>query len=459
MPFSPMTITLSPRPQAHEYDNLVQISKQLVNRLKINLSSAIKLYLGKMEIIASVQTLDTKTDVIYIPEHFFLKFNLPLRTYRFKAKYDPEQNTLQLGPIVALLTNFPITEKEELHFRSIHKFCEELHQEIAEQGGFFYVFSFRQFPDKGYYFENGKWLATQLPLPDVIYNRIHSRRLELSNSFSQFRNSLEQLMIPLFNDRFLSKWEVYEQVSEEHELLPSIPETKFFSKEHFYDLAQKYDMVFIKPVHGSQGRNIIKLFQKGENQYILQSSAGDEMHIPEKPVHLEEMYQQIKPLLQNRIYLIQQGIRFVTKDGCAVDFRVLCHKNDWHRWEITSIVARIGATGEFVSNIARGGVTMNPLKALRTWLDKQTALKVLSSIKKLALDTAQAVSCRSPGITGELGIDIGVDAQWKPWLIEVNSKPSKVFEETQGKIRPSAKAISRFCTMLAFHSIYDQEVG
>ncbi|MDV2887831.1 YheC/YheD family protein, partial [Alkalihalophilus pseudofirmus] len=69
---------------------------------------------------------------------------------------------------------------------------------------------------------------------------------------------MELLMIPLFNDRFLSKWEVYQQIHNEDSLQSAIPVTQIYSKEKLYELAQKYDMVFIKPIHGSQGRNIIK---------------------------------------------------------------------------------------------------------------------------------------------------------------------------------------------------------
>jgi carbamoylphosphate synthase large subunit len=67
----------------------------------------------------------------------------------------------------------------------------------------------------------------------------------------------------------------------------------------------------------------------------------------------------------------------------------------------------------------------------------------------LALETAAIIGHHSEGVTGELGIDIGVDDNSRLWIIEVNSKPSKSFEDGLKKIRPSAKAIIQFCTMLA----------
>ncbi|HYK72188.1 MAG TPA: YheC/YheD family protein, partial [Pseudoneobacillus sp.] len=40
-----------------------------------------------------------------------------------------------------------------------------------------------------------------------------------------------------------------------------------------------------------------------------------------------------------------------------------------------------------------------------------------------------------------------------PWLIEINSKPSKNFEEQEIKIRPSAKAIISYCQFLALEHV------
>jgi len=100
---------------------------------------------------------------------------------------------------------------------------------------------------------------------------------------------------------------------------------------------------------------------------------------------------------------------------------------------------------------------MRPLNALAACMSKTRALEVLALMKELSIETASIISQLSPGITGELGIDIGVDLDGKLWLIEVNSKPSKSFEDGQVKIRPSAKAIIQYCTMLAFDAAIEKE--
>jgi glutathione synthase/RimK-type ligase-like ATP-grasp enzyme len=264
-------------------------------------------------------------------------------------------------------------------------------------------------------------------------------------------------MIPFFNDRFLSKWEVYEQLTEEPKLDSYIPETKLFSKKHFFDLAQKYDTLFVKPIHGSQGRNIIKVNRVADSLYSLETSLKFVPAKKEEKFSLDELYQQIKPILHNQIYIVQQGIPLMTFQTASMDFRVLCHQNRQNDWIVTSTVARIAAKQEFVSNLARGGTLTRPLNALRTSMDHNKSREVLALMKELAIEAASIVSQNSQGIIGELGIDIGIDQAGNPWLIEVNSKPSKNFEDGTTKIRPSARAIIEFCTILAFDTVVIKE--
>jgi glutathione synthase/RimK-type ligase-like ATP-grasp enzyme len=451
MSVSLTTITIVPRKPDNRDDSLIQMSNQLIEQFQLEIDRDIKISIGKKSIHLQVQTVEMVNGEIHFPENLLKEFCLPIQTYKFQASFNPENQTLYLGPVIGLLTDFHTNEKEEPHFRSVHSFCCELHQGISDKGGFFYVFAYHEFSIRGYYFKNGKWIPAVVPLPDVVYNRIHSRRLEQNNQFKNFRKKLDQSKIPIFNNRFLSKWEVYEQLIQEDDPHSFIPETRLFSEENLYEFAQKYKTVFIKPVHGSQGRNIFKIVKEDDLHYSYQTTFKTKTGQVEKHYSLKEINLQIQPFIKNSVYIIQQGIPLVTAEMCAMDFRVLCHKNQFNLWEVTSIVARISAEQEFVSNIARGGKLLKPLHVLSTYMNKKKALAALAGMKELSIKTASIISKHSPGITGELGIDIGVDQDGKLWLIEVNSKPSKNFEEGLGKIRPSAKAIIEFCTALTFN--------
>jgi glutathione synthase/RimK-type ligase-like ATP-grasp enzyme len=448
-------ITFIPMKLANRTNHFVEMSQQLYKQLLLN-TQDITISIGKKMVKVNIRTVEMDPDEVHIPENLFQLFHLPIQRYKFHAIYQENTQSLLVGPVIGLVTDFKKKGNEEPYFRSIHSFCEELHHGLSENGGFLYVFSYPEFSSQGYYFEGGNWKAAQLPLPDVIYNRIHSRKIEFGKEFHLFRHRLAELNIPIFNDRFLSKWEVHEHLIHENHLLAYIPDTKLFTKDHLAAFATKYETVFIKPVHGSQGRNIFKL-QKENDHFTLESSIKSQTDNKQVILSFDKIYQHLKPLLNNRIYIIQQGIPLLTYQSRGMDYRILCHKSQQNNWKATSVVARISAEDEFVSNIARGGEIMTPLNALKENMSISDAKWLISQMKELAIETAMIIDRKSSGITGELGIDIGIDQEGKPWIIEVNSKPSKNFEDGQMKIRPSAKAIIKFCTKLAFDSTSEME--
>jgi glutathione synthase/RimK-type ligase-like ATP-grasp enzyme len=429
----------------------IQISKNLLDYLDIKKDDKFTIWIGKKFLSVKLHIADSTRNEIHLPDNIFDYFSLPIQTYKFQARFTKKSQCLYLGPVVGLLTDLNVS-KEAPNFRNIHLFCRELHQGLSEFGGFFYVFSYQDLTDEnisGFYFDNGKWIFSKLPQPDVIYNRIHSRKIEHISSFKDFRKGLEKLNIPFFNDRFLSKWEVYEKLMLKENIHPYMPETRIYTLENLKELIEKFNMVFIKPIHGSQGRDIIKLY-KEEGKFVFQSTLNTQTENLIKKHSIEEIFHQLIPLIRNRIYIIQQGIPLATHQSRSMDFRALCHKNQHDLWEVTSLVARISAEEQFVSNIARGGQTTKPLSVLKPLFRKKMGNEIISQMKELSIEAATIISSHSDGITGELGVDIGVDQDGRVWLIEINSKPSKNFGETAVKIRPSAKAIVKFCTKLAF---------
>ena len=262
----------------------------------------------------------------------------------------PDQNT---SPVIALLTE--IKEEHEPDFGKVHSFCEELHQGVSALGGTFYVFSIRGFSDEGvqgFYYDDDEWKKSSLPFPNVIYNRISSRRTELSKEFKEFLNKLNLLGIKIFNHRFLSKWEIHEFLMKEEHLHPYIPETHLYSEQKLDYMLNQHNELYIKPVHGSQGRHIIRLVQEGGQIHATFSS------LPAKdlPVfkNTNDLARALNPKVEKQLCVIQQGIHLSELNGRRMDFRVLCHRNAQHFWQVTSIVARVSAEQYFVSNIEIG---------------------------------------------------------------------------------------------------------
>ncbi|MDD4778967.1 MAG: hypothetical protein PHV53_11870, partial [Fermentimonas sp.] len=72
-------------------------------------------------------------------------------------------------------------------------------------------------------------------------------------------------------------------------------------------------------------------------------------------------------------------------------------------------------------------------------------------IHNLCKTVATTLESASHAIYGELGLDIGIDKNGHPWLIEINSKPRKTTETeySQGVVRNTFKRPLEYAIYLA----------
>lgn len=327
---------------------------------------------------------------------------------------------------------------------SITTLCEELTELCQDNELDFYVTTFQKLFNnelKGFKRTENGWVLMEVPPPSVIHNRIHSRKLERSNEFKLLSNSLSKQQIPFFNAHFLNKFEVFKALIDSSYLKPYVPYTEeCTSVEQLEIFLEKYQTVFIKPIHGSQGRNILKI-TKDKNQYRLQNSQNSEEEILFQTT--SQVFQPIKQLLKKRTYIIQEGLPLIMKDNRLVDFRFLCHKNKFNKWVVTSTVARVGHPTQFVSNLARGGDLQKINDFLSEYLPNKERVNFKKLLVELAIECCKCIDSSYDGLFAEFGVDLAIDEQFNPWIIELNSKPSKDLHLTDPihKIRPSTKAI------------------
>jgi glutathione synthase/RimK-type ligase-like ATP-grasp enzyme len=350
-----------------------------------------------------------------------------------------------ISPIMAVLTEIQGDTGKEPSFGSIHDFCLELHELFTSSGWLFYVFSLKGFTNErvtGFYYDGHQWSKASLPLPDIVYNRIHSRKSETSRTFADFIETAAGSNIAVFNRRFLHKWEVHKWLAARKNLQRFLPETCLYSEKSLLKMSTYHEDLFLKPINGSQGRDILCIQSKADRCYVsLSTSNGTEdLELPgsiELPAYLENT-------LKKQLYLLQQGIPLVKMDNRSIDFRILCHRSLQHKWRVTSSVARLSAQGHFAANLAAGGETCHPLQILCQFFEKEKAAAKLGMIKELALEAADCTAENCEGLVAELGIDVGIDNTGNPWIIEVNSKPSKNYHTGRNHFRPSAKAIAEY---------------
>ena len=349
-------------------------------------------------------------------------------------------------PIIAVLTEITEKDEKEPSFKNVHSFCEELNELVAKKDGFFYVFSLKGISKqgvKGFYYDDGLWRKENLPFPDVVYNRIHSRKSEASQVFRSFIELCNDLNIKVFNQRFLSKWEVHCWLETKKNLQPFLPETKLYRESELLRMIQHYSELYIKPINGSQGRGIFWI-KNQNNQYQLTYSEKDQLTY-ERFGDFYELKKALDRKIRNIPYLIQQGLPLLHDQGKRVDFRILCHQARIPEWSVSSVVARLSAENHFAANLALGGELLRPQRVLTSLFGKENTNLKITLLKELALESAQTISEFVPGLMIEVGIDLGINVEGNLWIIEINSKPSKNLGEQQTKIRPSARAIVDSC--------------
>ncbi|MED4269902.1 YheC/YheD family protein [Geobacillus stearothermophilus] len=347
---------------------------------------------------------------------------------------------------IAVLTEIK-EDRERASFGSIHLFCEELVKYGETHSLFVYVTSPSLYlQHTGYRLTGSEWIKGGVPRANVVYNRLHSRKSEYAPAFQQLLARLDEEDGAMFNRRFLHKWEVHRYLERHEYLHPYLPKTALWDGQGSLEaFLAAFPSVFLKPVHGSQGRGIFRIECTDEGICLRRSTSSSSALYRSVAAAVSALQPQIRTPM-----IIQQGLELQTLDGRPVDFRLLCHRIRHNDWRVTSAVARAAPPEQFVANLARGGVLMAVNDVLRKWYTRADVFQQKQLLKEIALESAAVLASEAEGLYGEFGVDLAIDVHGRPWIIEVNTKPSKQAEMTfsQQTVRPSAKAVIDYCLTL-----------
>ena len=357
--------------------------------------------------------------------------------------FSTEERTLHAGPVIAVLTDSGSKGRPALG--RLEEYFSELFQFTNTHGGLFYLTDPSLLSSKkGFLFneEKSEWEEGSVPLPDVLYNRIHSRKTDRSGELQKLLLQLEEQSVFSFNSSYLTKGYVHEQLSAVNHLIEYLPATESFTLPGLRNMLEKYHDVYIKHIAGSQGKKLLRL-SYFENNILLKQNIGNET-VHELFPTFENAAKELSRLKISSNFIIQETVPLLQSDNKALDFRFLCHLVDPDQWRLISATARVSGEGQFVSNVAQGGKLVKPLTVLGESFNKKEAVRIYTIMKELALSACMCLAESSRLTLGELGVDIGVDETGKPWLIEINSKPSKQTYFENNKIRPSVKTLYHF---------------
>jgi glutathione synthase/RimK-type ligase-like ATP-grasp enzyme len=354
-------------------------------------------------------------------------------------------NEWALGPVICLLTE--IDKERESIFGSVQTFCEQLAMEFQKHHVLFYVSSIDDFGSEtpaGYYYSSNDWHKQSTPLPDIVHNRIHIRKNEQSKNFQMIKERLKAENIPIFNDHYLDKWMTHQLLYTYPHLHPYLPETVLFQdKDQLLYWLRANNELFLKPVHGSQGKRIFKLSSHSNTVKVNFSSSKSGKTLDF--LSFNSMYHEIRPLLRKEPYLIQQAIPILLYYEKPVDFRLLCYRSSRGKWQVSSAVARITGEHSFVTNLAQGGKVFPVFQVLEDVFNRREAYHLRKFMYEAAVDVSDCLSALLDGVFAEFAIDMALDVNGRPWVLEVNTKPSKRDLNPAAGVPPSVQSIVRIC--------------
>lgn len=378
------------------------------------------------------------------------------RNAKLRAVYSPSSHTLSVGPLIGVLMPRVSTKAKDRPFGDMTDFCLELTAAAKKQGAFVYFFPPSGIEEnrdtlQGWAYEGG-WRQKSFPLPDVIHNRLTSRKLENLPEVQQLFKKAKQRGAHVFNEKYVDKTEVFAALKPRADLAKYLPESHPYNGfETLRTMAGKYSTVFLKPAKGSLGKGIIRISKTSSGNYVCLFS---EQRGTRKASYatLAKVYAAVSHRIKRQKYQIQQGIRVIKAGGRPADFRALVQKDVSGKWAVTSIVGRIAGANQIVTNLAKGGTIAPASEAIARSNLLNGKKKALAELRRAALAIAEGIESTIQAHFGELGIDLALDQSGRIWLIEVNSKPSKNDNTlTEGKIRPSVKKLVEYARYLSKH--------
>ncbi|OPH46822.1 hypothetical protein BC351_12845 [Paenibacillus ferrarius] len=405
-------------------DRSVYLTSELVKALRLTGNKSITVKVGTKSTTLPIRLIKKSGQHMYIPLSLMATLRIPRAGSVLVSSSTNKE--LRIGPVIGILTN---VENGTSPFGSKTGFIRQI-MNTSSNKSFVYAFSPRSvnwvqetvtgiIPKEG-----GGWVRKTFPLPDVVYNRLSSRKAEKSAGMEGFKDRFVRKGIPLFNWSFFDKWDVYKMLDGD-DAFRFVPESHINpSAEQIKEMLDKHKFIYLKPTAGSLGIGIFRVTYNPKRGYFVRYRKGGKNVLIRygKFDGLMQMLGTGRGRLTN--YVAQQGIRLIEIDSCPIDFRFHLTKNGSNKWVVAAIGAKKSGKGSVTTHIRNGGQLMTPEQVLRQIYGSR-AEQVLTNAKETAIKLAEGIENNYNHLLGELGFDIGIDQSEKIWMFEANAKPGR----------------------------------
>ncbi len=341
------------------------------------------------------------------------------RAIKTAGQYSERSVVFAMPEQVGILVD-RLTLHRAMHGGSTHEQIS-LYREVALAEGIDIILfsidqiSLRRNQLHGYVPSSQGWQRVSAPIPKVIHKRV----LYLSDAPLKILARLHRRGIILVNPYLMqNKIKMYQILSQEPSIRAHIPLTRRY---RWYYLKQRLDSghnVILKPVIGSVGRGILRIIPlPGDRAQITGQSTSI--------LSRSNMRRRLRARLCSDHYFMQQYLDLARYKGNLFDLRVPVQRDGKGEWTVPGMVAKVAVSHPFLTNLAQGGHAVPGEIVLDAAFPPSIAATVQQEIRRLAIEVAQIVAREYP-YAADLGLDIGIDAAGKPWLIEVNSRDQRI---------------------------------
>lgn len=436
--------------------SVVYVSGSLLKKLKLNGKKKVNLRLGAEKIPAALKPIKRPGNHLYLASGVRRGIRVP-KTGSIFLRSVTQRDEVQIGPLIGVLSDGP-TSSPTQPFGSRTGFIKQL---LREGGKMCYIYAFTprdiNWQDEtvnGFFLnESGSFYRQRVSLPDVVYNRLPSRKAETTASIQQLRERFIRRRIPFFNWSFFNKSDIYRLLENDPVAGKFVPESiNSPTPEQIKEMLDRHSIVYYKPSGGSLGNGIYRI------SYVPQT--GYFVRFRRKSGNALQRYGTFASLMRTlqhrhgrglKNYVVQQGIRLIEIDGCPIDFRFHMHKNGRNQWDVVGIGAKKAGKGSVTTHIKNGGSLLTPQQALSRAFGARGE-EVLRRAKITAIQLAEAIEVHQEHLIGELGFDLGIDKDENIWMFEANAKPGRsIFKHPQLKVegRASIQHILDHCLYLS----------
>ncbi|MEN6351520.1 MAG: YheC/YheD family protein [Syntrophomonas sp.] len=405
-------------------NDILVISSNLVNELELKENQNISLRVGQLQKTFSLKIEKTtrNNNSIHLSSH--VARTLLLHAER-RYGYFYTDGDLRIGPVVGVMAE--LSNQTGRPFGGQSFFIKQLMTSGYSIGQLCFGFSpfginWKSKTIQGYTYGERGWIKSVFPIPDVVY----PRQQGYSNIKLQIRRRLEAMGVKFLNPALIGKWQTYRIIRGNPQLIPYIPDTKLINSFQEVDgMIKKYHAIYLKPVTGSMGRNIVRVVKKRNSPVYQYQYQMNDQSFSGSASNLAQLRASLRPVMGNRTYIAQKQINLLRSDGNIVDVRIMVQKDHTGLWSITGMACRVGRSGSITSNISRGGSGRKLESVLKSkFEDEEQRNNIVEEIKFLALESAKCLE-KSIGPSGEMGVDIGIDKDGHIWFIEANLRPAR----------------------------------